>query len=257
MTQDATLNNHSKTIFIADLHLDKQYPDANSAFITYLADLKNQPIDALYILGDLFEYWLGDDCIDKTAELVADSLTDFASNGTPVYFIHGNRDFLLAETYAKRCKMTLLPEHEVIHLYGIKTLILHGDTLCTDDEAYMQFRAKVRTSAWQENILRLPAWVRRLKAKHLRYRSKKANKNKTADIMDVSQTTVEQLLRDYQVTQMIHGHTHRPAVHKFEIDHQPATRYVVGDWYHQGSALEVTKNGSQLVVFPLTHDTSS
>ncbi len=201
----------SKTIFIADLHLDKQYPKAVSAFQRYFAGLKGQSVDAVYILGDLFEYWLGDDCVDKTSQLIADTLNDYQqTTDVSVYFIHGNRDFLLGDDYAYRCGMKILPELVEIDLYGVKTLILHGDTLCTDDLDYQHFRDKVRTAEWQEKILKLPKWVRRLKALQMRRKSKKANANKAVSIMDVAQLSVENTMRQYNVTQIIHGHTHRP-----------------------------------------------
>ncbi|PIE45994.1 MAG: UDP-2,3-diacylglucosamine diphosphatase [Gammaproteobacteria bacterium] len=237
-----------KTVFIADLHLDKHYPDAVSAFLRYMDHLATQSVDALYILGDLFDYWLGDDCVDKTAARIAEALSRFHSNTqTPIYFIHGNRDFLLGENYARRCQMKILAECEEINLYGVKTLVLHGDTLCTDDIAYQQFREKVRNPQWQAKILKLPAWLRRLKALYMRRQSKKANSNKNALIMDVSQTTVETVMRQHGATQMIHGHTHRPAIHEFDLNGRTVKRCVVGDWYTQGSALEVTKNGCELV----------
>lgn len=238
-----------KTVFIADLHLDKQYPDALSAFLNYLSDLTKQPVDSLYILGDLFEYWLGDDCIDKTAQSVATALTSLANSKTDIYFIHGNRDFLLNKSFANQCKMTLLPEHHVINLYGVKTLIMHGDTLCTEDSDYMQFRQMVRQPEWQKKVLRLPVWLRRLKAQHMRYRSKQSNQKKTQSIMDVTQSTVEDMVQQYHVTQLIHGHTHRPNVHNFQLNGENISRYVLGDWYEQGSILEFTPDGGKLISF--------
>ncbi|MBS9781136.1 MAG: UDP-2,3-diacylglucosamine diphosphatase [Gammaproteobacteria bacterium] len=242
----------SKTIFIADLHLDKQYPKAVSAFQRYFVGLKGQSIDAVYILGDLFEYWLGDDCVDKTSQLIADTLNDYQQKtDVPVYFIHGNRDFLLGDEYAQRCGMKILPELVEIDLYGVKTLVLHGDTLCTDDLDYQHFREKVRSSDWQEKILKLPAWVRRLKALQMRRKSKKSNANKSDMIMDVAQLSVEKTMRQYSVSQIIHGHTHRPAIHEFDLDGTIAKRYVVGDWYTQGSALEVSEDSYELITMDL------
>lgn len=244
----------SKTLFIADLHLDKRYPQAVDAFLRYLRSTDAQGVDALYILGDLFEYWLGDDCADATAKRVAQGLKHYHKNtGTPLFYLHGNRDFLLGETYAERCEMTLLPEHCIIDLYGVKTLILHGDTLCTDDVAYMQLRQKLRDPQWQRNILRLPAWFRRLKARQMRKRSQKANRRKSDAIMDAVPQTVERLLHEFNVTQMIHGHTHRPALHDFLLNRQACRRSVVGDWYTQGSVLVVTPDKQQLIDLPLTN----
>lgn len=242
----------SKTIFIADLHLDRRYPRALSAFQHYFAELQNQPIDAVYILGDLFDYWLGDDCIDKTAKHVANILSDYnKASCVPLLFTHGNRDFLLGEHYAASCRMEILAEHTQINLYGIKTLVLHGDTLCTDDADYQQFRIQVRSPQWQAKILKLPAWLRRLKAGQMRRQSQKANADKTTAIMDVSQPAVETVMRQHTVRQIIHGHTHRPAIHEFVLDGEAVKRCVVGDWYTQGSVLEVSAKGCELLTLPL------
>lgn len=243
----------SKTVFIADLHLDKRYPKALAAFQRYMDDLATQSIDAVYILGDFFEYWLGDDCVDKTAKIVADTLRKYHENTrVPLYFIHGNRDFLLGEDYAQQCRMKILSELAEINLYGIKTLVLHGDTLCTDDIDYQRFREKVRDPQWQAKVLKLPAWVRRLKALQMRRQSKKANTNKNTLIMDVAHPTVEAVMRQRGVTQLIHGHTHRPAIHEFMLDGKAVKRCVVGDWYEQGSALEVTATSCELIALPKT-----
>jgi len=241
-----------KTLFIADLHLSDSRPDITAAFVDFIAQLQQQTIDALYILGDLFEVWLGDDYLDKTARTVANTLADYhQTNQVPVYFIHGNRDFLLGQHYAARAKMTLLPEHDIINLYGTKTLIMHGDTLCTDDAAYQSFRKKVHSSEWQAAVLRLPVWIRKLKAANLRRRSKKINTIKPQILMDVNAQAVSEVMTANHITQLIHGHTHRPASHQLKIDEKPATRYVLGDWFTQGSFLEVTPQRAKLVKLSL------
>ncbi|MBS9778262.1 MAG: UDP-2,3-diacylglucosamine diphosphatase [Gammaproteobacteria bacterium] len=241
-----------KTIFMADLHLDKAFPDALKAFEQYFECLVLDSIDAVYILGDLFEYWLGDDCCDKTGGTVARVLSHYSNvTGVPIYYIHGNRDFLLGDDYARRCSMKILSEVQVINLYGIKTLILHGDTLCTDDIEYQQFREIVRSESWQQKVLRWPKWIRKLKAKQLRRKSKKANSQKSDIIMDVAQASVEELMRRNDVFEMIHGHTHRPAIHEFSFDGCKATRSVVGDWYTQCSVLVVSSEGKELVSWSL------
>lgn len=241
----------SKTLFIADLHLDKRYPQALSAFQRYFATISEQSVDAVYILGDLFEYWLGDDCADKTAKSVADTLSRYyRKSNVPLYFIHGNRDFLLGRDFADRCCLKILPELSEINLYGVKTLLLHGDTLCTDDIAYQQFRETVRHPQWQAKVLRFPVWLRRLKALSMRRQSQKANAGKTTRIMDVAQPSVEAVMRQYDAVQMIHGHTHRPAIHEWQMDGKNCKRYVVGDWYTQGSVLEVTPTHRQLQNLP-------
>ncbi len=243
----------AKTIFIADLHLDKSYPHAVSAFLRFLQRLESESVDALYILGDLFEYWLGDDCVDETSAEIARAIKQF-SQFSPVYFIHGNRDFLLGEAFARECGMKILGECEEIELYGVKTLILHGDTLCTGDTEYMAFRKKVRSLRWQTRILKLPAWLRRLKAWQYRRRSKKANQQKSDEIMDVNQQSVVAIMRQHDAKQMIHGHTHRPNIHRFYIDGVRVSRMVVGDWYEQGSILTLTAKGAELRSFSLQEE---
>ncbi len=241
----------AKTLFIADLHLDKRYPKALAAFLHYLQDIAEQEVDALYILGDLFEYWLGDDCVDATARAVAQGLANYhRQTSVPIAYIHGNRDFLLGKDYAKMCHFELLPALYPIKLYGVQTLLLHGDTLCTDDLAYQRFRAQVRTPEWCAKVLALPRWLRRLKAQHLRYQSRRENAKKTTAIMDVAQDSVVEVVQQYHVTRIIHGHTHRPAIHQFDWQGQRIQRCVVGDWYTQGSVLEVTPDGAKLLKLP-------
>ncbi len=245
-----------KTIFIADLHLDKMYPNAVSAFLCFLQRLERDNVEALYILGDLFEYWIGDDSIDKTSAKIASAIKKF-SQFAPVYFIHGNRDFLLGERFAQQCGMKILGECEEIELYGIKTLILHGDTLCTDDADYMAFRQKVRSATWQAQILKWPAWLRRFKAWQYRRHSKKANQQKSQAIMDVNHQSVIDTMRKHNAKQMIHGHTHRPKIHHFKIDGENVSRNVLGDWYEQGSVLIATPESIELQAFPLQGSLSS
>ncbi|MGY0399946.1 MAG: UDP-2,3-diacylglucosamine diphosphatase [Ostreibacterium sp.] len=246
-----------KTLFIADLHLDKRYPKAIAAFLRYLQHLESQVadgeiIDALYILGDLFDYWVGDDCADKTSYMIAQGIRQCHEKlGVPVYFIHGNRDFLLAKDYAEQCAMQLLPEIKKIDLYGVDTVVMHGDTLCTDDKDYINFRNKVRSLEWQRKVLKWPIWLRRLKASQLRRQSKKVNRTKSDIIMDVSQKTLEKVMCEQGVKQLIHGHTHRPAIHNFECDGLSMRRCVVGDWYTQGSVLVVTADKIELTTLSL------
>lgn len=243
-----------KTVFIADLHLDEVREDITQLFFAVLDSFQSQQVKRCYILGDLFEYWLGDDCQTPLTQKVAEKIRQTADRGCAFYFIHGNRDFLLRSQYAKACNMTLLDEYEVIDLYGTPTLIAHGDTFCTDDIDYMLFRNKVRSEDWQRKILRLPKFIRRLKAKQLRKQSGKAKQIKTTAIMDVNQKTVETVMKNSHVLQLIHGHTHRPAVHQdFNVDGSPAVRYVLGDWYQQGSILVADSNGLRLLTLSLNY----
>ena len=235
------------TLFISDLHLDANRPEITALFLSFLTR-RAVHAEALYILGDLFEAWIGDDDDSELANTVAAGLSQLSYNSVPVYFIHGNRDFLLGEHYAKRAGLQLLPEHCVIDLYGKPVLIMHGDTLCTDDTDYLAFRAKVRNPAWQQQILALPLAQRWQLAGELRESSQQATRLKAEDITDVNQQAVQHTLHAYQVHSLIHGHTHRPAVHEVDCAGQAARRYVLGDWYEQGSALVCTPKGYCLEV---------
>lgn len=241
-----------KTVFVADIHLEETRQDISELFFQLLARFQEEEVERCYILGDLFEYWLGDDCASLLAKKVAKHINQASQQGCEFYFIHGNRDFLIQQQYAASCNMQLLDEHVVIDLHGKPTLIAHGDTFCTDDIEYMAFREKVRGTDWQEKIQRLPKFIRKLKAKKLRKQSQTAKQNKTLTIMDVNQQTVERIMKQNHVLQLIHGHTHRPAVHQdFSIDGQPASRYVLGDWFQQGSVLLADNNGLHLLTLPL------
>lgn len=232
------------TLFISDLHLDANRPEITRLFLDFLAQRATRA-EALYILGDLFEAWIGDDDNSELNAHVARGLRQLGDK-TAVYFMHGNRDFLLGSNYAEQAHMQLLPEAKVIDLYGQRTLIMHGDTLCTDDTDYQAFRAKVRNPAWQQQILALPLPQRRQLAGQLRETSQTATRQKAEEITDVNQQAVLEALRDYQVDLLIHGHTHRPAVHNLDHENWTARRIVLGDWYEQGSVLVCTKDGQQL-----------
>ncbi len=232
------------TLFISDLHLDAARPATTALFLEFLED-RVPRAEALYILGDLFEAWIGD---DDDAELAAElaAALKAASRHTRLHFVHGNRDFLLGERYAATAGLRLLPEYSVIGLYGTPTLLLHGDQLCTDDTAYQAFRTQIRAPARVAQLLALPLAQRRALAAQLREDSRGAMRNKVAAIMDVNQDAVRAALRAHGVTQMIHGHTHRPAIHALELDGETARRIVLGDWYAQGSVLVVEPDGLQL-----------
>ncbi|MFO1350875.1 MAG: UDP-2,3-diacylglucosamine diphosphatase [Gammaproteobacteria bacterium] len=233
------------TLFVSDLHLDAARPAATALFLRFLAE-RATAARALYILGDLFEAWIGDDDDSEPGASVATALQRLGHRGVPVYFIHGNRDFLLGPRYAAASGIRLLAETQVIDLYGEPTLIMHGDTLCTDDADYQALRTKVRSPRWQRRMLRLPLCARRWLARKYRADSRKATQRKTAAIMDVSQDAVAQSLRVHGVHRLIHGHTHRPAVHDFIVDGQRAQRIVLGDWYQQGSVLICDGGGCRL-----------
>jgi UDP-2,3-diacylglucosamine hydrolase len=233
------------TLFISDLHLDASRPHITALFQNFLGG-DARDADALYILGDLFESWIGDDDNAELALHVGDALRVLTDAGVPVSFMHGNRDFLLGSEYAKRAGIKLLSDPAVIDLYGEKTLLLHGDTLCTDDQAYLKFREQVRSPIWQQNFLARSLAARREFAAHARVESQQHTATAKPDIMDVNTTAVDAMLREHGVHRLIHGHTHRPFVHTLEINGKTATRIVLGDWYEQGSVLRVGADGARL-----------
>ena len=233
------------TLFISDLHLDASRPHITRLFVEFVRTEAAQA-DALYILGDLFEAWIGDDASDETADKVAAALSDLHARGVPCFFIHGNRDFLLGDAYARRARMTLLPDPCVIEIEGERVLLMHGDTLCTDDAPYQSFRAQSRDSAWQRAFLARPIAERQAFAAHARAESQRYTRAAGDAITDVNATAVHDALRAYQVRRLIHGHTHRPAVHAIEDTSLTAERIVLGDWYTQGSLLRYTAGAASL-----------
>jgi UDP-2,3-diacylglucosamine hydrolase len=234
------------TLFISDLHLDSARPAITGLLLNFLEQPARQA-DALYILGDLFEAWIGDDDDAELGRTVAAALRTLTDAGVPAYFLHGNRDFLLGERFAAASGVQLLPESVVIELAGEPTLLLHGDTLCIDDGEYQAFRAQVRHPAWQAQILALPLAQRRALAGQLRETSRQAAQQKAADITDVNPAEVERVMRTQGVQHLIHGHTHRPAIHEWQLDSRPARRVVLGDWQEQqGSVLRCDASGWRL-----------
>ena len=237
------------TLFISDLHLDDRRPESTEAFVTFL-QRDAGGADALYILGDLFEYWLGDDAPTPVGQTVATALRQLSDSGVAIYFTHGNRDFLLGETYAAAAGMTLLPEEIVVDLYGASTLLLHGDSLCTDDVVYQEIRTMLRDPAWQKDFLGKSPQERVAWAMKAREMSADHKEGVSMDIMDVNQEAVTAALSRHNVTHMIHGHTHRPAVHEVA----GSQRVVLGDWYQQGSVLTVSPEGLSLDALPFAND---
>ncbi|MEN4796918.1 UDP-2,3-diacylglucosamine diphosphatase [Pantoea agglomerans] len=235
----------SRTLFIADLHLCQEEPAITAGFLHFLQ--REAPhCDALYILGDLFEAWIGDDDPNPLHQQVARALRALP---VPVYFIHGNRDFLIGRRFAQACGMTLLPEEQVLTLYGHRLLIMHGDTLCTDDAGYLRFRAKVHNPWIQRLFLALPLWIRKRIAARMRADSKQANQHKSQTIMDVNQEAVVATMLRQQVPLLIHGHTHRPAIHTLSLHGETAQRAVLGAWHSRGSMIQLDASGIQLIHF--------
>jgi len=214
-------------LLISDLHLCGDQPQTLALFSQFLRDY--QHASQLYILGDLFEAWIGDDYRDPALQTVIAQLQQYAA-GTATFFLHGNRDFLVGQRFADEIGCQLLPEAEIINNAGNKILIMHGDTLCSDDSEYQNFRRQVRSPQWQENILTLSVEERQQLARRFRLDSDSSKAMKAEQIMDVNQQTVETTMRHYDVHCLIHGHTHRPAHHQFMLQQQAAHRYVLGDW---------------------------
>ncbi|OAT76080.1 UDP-2,3-diacylglucosamine diphosphatase [Mangrovibacter phragmitis] len=237
------------TLFIADLHLCTEEPAITAGFLRFLAQTAPQA-DALYILGDLFEAWIGDDDPEPLHQQIADAIRTLVNQGVPVYFIHGNRDFLLGKAFARRSGMTLLPQEQCVSLYGRPVIIMHGDTLCTDDHAYQDFRRKVHTPWIQRLFLALPLFIRRHIARKMRANSQQANQHKSLAIMDVNPQAVQEAFTRHQAQWLVHGHTHRPAIHELEANGQPALRAVLGAWHTEGSMIRVTAEEMALIHFP-------
>ncbi|PAW37368.1 UDP-2,3-diacylglucosamine diphosphatase [Pantoea vagans] len=235
----------SRTLFIADLHLCQEEPAITAGFLHFLQ--REAPhCDALYILGDLFEAWIGDDDPNPLHQQIARALRALP---VPVYFIHGNRDFLIGRRFARASGMTLLPEEQVLTLYGHRLLIMHGDTLCTDDAGYLRFRTKVHNPWIQRLFLTLPLWIRKRIAARMRADSKQANQHKSQTIMDVNQDAVAAAMLRQQVPLLIHGHTHRPAIHTLSLKGETAQRAVLGAWHSRGSMIQLDASGIQLIHF--------
>lgn len=237
------------SLFISDLHLSVDQPHSMVAFQHFIANLAPQA-EALYILGDLFEYWAGDDDLhDPFHQQVVNALRGLSAHHTKVYLLHGNRDLLMGIDLAHACEATLLDDPTLLDLYGTATLLSHGDTLCTDDIEYQHFRSQVHDAAFQKAFLAQPLAARKAHIEQLRQRSAIAKQNKDSGIMDVNDDAVAVLLRAYHYPRLIHGHTHRPDRHEHSVDGHLCERWVLGDWYQQGSALRCDAQGCRSISF--------
>lgn len=237
-------------LFIADLHLEAQRPDIVRAFLHFL-DTRAAGAEALYILGDFFEVWIGDDGMDDFQRSIASALRRLSDKGTRIYLMHGNRDFLLGKGFCREAGCTLLREGSVVELYGEPVLLLHGDSLCTRDVSYQRLRKRLRNPLSLWLLRNLPLATRHKLARKLRDASRMRTREKAADIIDVTPEVVPQVMAERRVRTLIHGHTHRPAVHRLLVDGHNAQRIVLGDWDRQGWALEVDAQGYRLAPFPL------
>ncbi|NHN36074.1 UDP-2,3-diacylglucosamine diphosphatase [Pseudomaricurvus alcaniphilus] len=217
------------TLFISDLHLDAKLPQLSAAFAQFM-QLQAPAADTLFILGDFFEVWIGDDDRSEFNLGIAELLREFTDNGGELYLMVGNRDFLMGQDFADECGAMLLDDPALIDLYGVPTLLMHGDSLCTRDTDYMAFRHLSRSPEWQQQMLSQPLEVRRAFADQARQQSQAHNRVQAADITDVTPAEVARVMQEYGVQRLIHGHTHRPARHELELNGETAERIVLGDW---------------------------
>lgn len=231
------------TLFISDLHLSESESHITPLFLNFIRDTAPQA-DALYILGDLFEYWAGDDDLDTPFHRkITEALHALSSHGTAIFIMHGNRDLLMDQQLAQACHASLLPDPTLLDLYGTPTLLSHGDALCTDDIQYQAFRRQVRDPQWRATFLAQPLARRKAQIEELRSISKSEKQTKSMDIMDVNQEAVAELLRSHNYPRLIHGHTHRPALHQHIVDGTTCERWVLGDWHTTGNALRCDAAG--------------
>jgi len=237
------------TLFISDLHLQADRPEIGAQFLGFL---EGEALDAeaLYILGDLFESWVGDDDPNPHYADIKGAIRNLVDAGVAVFFMHGNRDFLIGERFADETGVTLLDDPTPIEIGGTKVLLSHGDALCVDDEQYQQVRQTTRDPEWQAMFLSRSLPERIAFAEDARKKSQQYKESASEDIMDVNQDAVVDTLREHAVDVLLHGHTHRPAVHEIDLENGKAQRIVLGDWYEQGSVLRWDENGPRLEALP-------
>jgi UDP-2,3-diacylglucosamine hydrolase len=242
----------ARVLFASDLHLSTVHPATVDRFLRFVGEDAWQA-DELYVLGDLFEYWIGDDELnapdgDALAKQVATAFRALTRGRVSLYLMQGNRDFLIGEAFAEACGASLLADPAVREVGGVPTLLMHGDTLCTDDRDYMAWRATARSEAWQREVLAAPLALRRTRAEALREQSEASKKGKSAEIMDVNAEAVREAFERHRVSRMIHGHTHRPAHHLLQVGGRTCERWVLPDWYGRGGYLLV-EDGTPRLVF--------
>jgi len=230
-------------LFISDLHLSLEKTEITRCFLNFLQE-RAVTAKALYILGDLFDAWIGDDDNTPPNPSIKKALKQLTDSGTAVFLLQGNRDFLLGADFCRETGITLLNEYAVIELDDHPVLLTHGDLLCTDDLPYQAFRVKSHTPEWQQHVLSKPLLLRLLAARWYRFRSYFHKRKKTQEIMDVNQHTVLEVMQKYHCQTLIHGHTHRPAQHVFELNGQAATRFVLTEWKKDGAEILCRHNGN-------------
>jgi UDP-2,3-diacylglucosamine hydrolase len=237
------------SFFVSDLHLSDTRPAANEAFVSFI-EQKAPSAQALYILGDLFEYWIGDDDLGEPFHaVVAGFLRGLSRKGVALYVMQGNRDFLMGERFCAQTGGQLLDDPAVVELSGVRTLLMHGDTLCSDDADYQDWRRVARSDKWQREFLSRPLAERHRAFLELREKSKSAIRAKPAEVMDVNDDAVRNAFRQHGVSRLVHGHTHKAGRHSVEVDGRLCERWVLPDWYGPGGYLEVRGDKPRLVRF--------
>ena len=237
------------TLFISDLHLEAERPDIGKQFLGFL-ETDAKEADDLYILGDLFEAWVGDDDPNTHYFTIKRAIRKLVDSGIPVYFMHGNRDFMIGNGFANETGVKILDDPYKVTMYGQKTLLSHGDALCLDDVQYQRVRKMVRDPDWQANMLAKPLKERLRIAQEARRQSLEQTINMSLEIMDVNQDEVKRVIEEHKVDVLLHGHTHRPAIHEVQLANRKAKRIVLGDWYTQGSVVRWDSRGPKLEAMP-------
>ncbi|PHN25249.1 UDP-2,3-diacylglucosamine diphosphatase [Pseudomonas sp. ICMP 561] len=235
-------------LLISDLHLQEERPDITRAFLDLIAG-RARDAQALYILGDFFEVWIGDDAMSPFQRSICQALRELSDSGIQIFLMHGNRDFMIGRAFCKAAGCTLLPDPSVVQLNGEPVLLMHGDSLCTRDEGYIRMRRYLRNPLTLFVLRNLPKSTRYKLARKLRNESRSQTRMKANDIVDVTPEEVPNVMQQFDVRTLIHGHTHRPAIHKLQIGDQAARRIVLGDWDKQGWAVQVDEQGFQLGAF--------
>jgi UDP-2,3-diacylglucosamine hydrolase len=238
-----------KTLFISDLHLEADKPEIGNQFLAFLEG-EARDADALYILGDLFEFWVGDDDPNEHYAEMKNALRALVDSGVRVYFMHGNRDFMIGVDFAHETGVQILPDPHPVELHGTSVLLSHGDAMCIDDVEYQQIRTMTRNPEWQAMMLTKSLEERLAFATNARTESQKKSAALNAEIVDVNEGEVKKLIAEHGVDILLHGHTHRPAVHEVDLDDRSAKRIVLGDWFDQGSVLRWDETGYSLDVMP-------
>jgi UDP-2,3-diacylglucosamine hydrolase len=237
------------TLFISDLHLEAERPEIGDQFIQFL-QTEATKAEALYILGDLFEAWVGDDDPNAHYAIIKLAIRKLTDSGIPVYFMHGNRDFMIGRKFANETGVEILKDPYPVKMYGQKALLSHGDAMCTDDVQYQRVRLMTRDPDWQQSMLAKPLKERLRIAEEARRQSLEQKLNLSMDIMDVNQGAVMRAINEYGVDVLLHGHTHRPDVHTVDLGNRKAKRVVLGDWYSQGSVVRWDLRGPKLEMMP-------